>query len=71
MMKYMSNGKVMIIHLTVGIIKMTLFYKISYFPEPFNYTLNKMRFDLNWTNFAQNLILQQVLIHLNLLKKLN
>ena len=30
----MSNGKVMINHLTVGLIKKILWYKMSYFSEP-------------------------------------
>ena len=30
----MSNGKVMINHLIVGLIKKILWYKMSYFPEP-------------------------------------
>ena len=32
-MKYMSNRKVMTIHLITGLIKMILLYKMSYFPK--------------------------------------
>ena len=33
-MKYLSNGIVMTIHLTVGLIKKILLYKMSCFPDP-------------------------------------
>ena len=47
-------------------------YKMSYFREPFDYSLNKIRVELNLTNYATNSDLrkQQVLIHHNLLKRL-
>ena len=32
---YMSNGKVMIIHLIVGLIKKTLYKMSQYFPKPY------------------------------------
>ena len=34
----MSNGKVMIIHLIVGLTKKILLNKISYFPEPYDHS---------------------------------
>ena len=40
----MSNGKVMIILLTVGLIKKISLYKMSYFPEP--YTRSKKKVEL-------------------------
>ena len=43
----MSNGKVMIIPLTVGLIKKISLYKMSYFPEPYTRGKNKIiRLDL-------------------------
>ena len=44
----MSNGKVMIIHLIVRLIKMISLYKMSYFPEPLNYISNKMKVELSF-----------------------
>ena len=35
MIKYMVSGKVMIIHVIVGLIKKMLLYKMSYFSEPY------------------------------------
>ena len=32
---YMSNGKVMIIHLIVGLIRKTLYKMSQYFPKPY------------------------------------
>ena len=37
---YMSNGKVMIIRLIVGLIKKTLYKTSKYFPKPFNRDIN-------------------------------
>ena len=64
----MSIGKVMIIHLTVGLIKKILLYKMSYFPEPhkkievqsdfFNYTTKsdlKNAKDVDTSYFAKNI----------------
>ena len=63
----MSIGKVMIIHLIVGLIKKILLYKMSYFPEPhkkievqsdfFNYTTKsdlKNARDVDTSYFAKN-----------------
>ena len=39
----MSNGNAMIIHLTVGLIKKTLLYKMSYFPELHDHSKNEIK----------------------------
>ena len=54
----MLNEKATIIHLIVALIKKDLYtlYKTSYFPEPFDYTLNKVRVELNWLNMTQEQI---------------
>ena len=41
----MSNGKVMIIHLTVGLIKKILLYKMIYFTEPYDLASLKSKID--------------------------
>ena len=41
MINYMSNGKVMIIHLIAGLIKKISLYKMRYFPEPYGHIRNK------------------------------
>ena len=46
----MSNGKAMIVFLTVGLMKKTLFYKISYFPEPHTHSKNKIEVELELSN---------------------
>ena len=43
----MSNAKVMIMHLIMGSIKKILLYKMSYFPEPYTNSKNKIKIDLN------------------------
>ena len=48
----MSNGKVLIIHLIIGLIKKIPFYKVIYFPEPYDHNRNKIKFDLNLSNHA-------------------
>ena len=42
MINYMSNGKAMIVHLGVELIKKILLYK-SYFPEPYTRSKNKIK----------------------------
>ena len=42
----MSNGKVMMIYLSVGLIKKILLYKMSYFPEP--YTCSKIEVEVEF-----------------------
>ena len=46
----MSNGKVMITNLIVGLIKQTLLYKVSYFPEP-AHSKNEIKFELDLSNY--------------------
>ena len=46
----MSNGKAMIVFLTVGLMKKALFYKISYFPEPHTHSKNKIEVELELSN---------------------
>ena len=46
---YMLNGKVMIIHLIVGLIKRYCYIKMSYFP-PYGHSKNKIESDLS--NYA-------------------
>ena len=43
----MSNEKVMIIYLIVGLIKKISLYKMSYFPEPFSHNEHKIKVDLS------------------------
>ena len=50
----MSNEKVMIILLTVGLVIKILLYKMSYFPEQFT-SKNKGEFELDLSNHATNL----------------
>ena len=50
----MSNGKVMIIFLTVGLIKKIdkkSLYKMSYFPEPYTRNKNKIKVELILSNY--------------------
>ena len=51
----MSNGKVMIIHVIVGVIKKKiLFIKKSYFP-PYTHSKNKIEFALGLSNYAKKM----------------
>ena len=51
----MSNGKAMIILLTVGLIKKIYLYQISYFPEPNTSSQNKIKFQLDLLNHAKKI----------------
>ena len=51
-MKYMSNRKVMIIPLIIGLIKKISLYKRSFFREPYTRSKNKMKFELDLSNYA-------------------
>ena len=51
MINFMSNGKVLIIHLIVGLMKVILLYKVSHFPEP-THSKNKLKIDLNLFSYA-------------------
>ena len=66
----MSNGKVKIIVLIIGLMKEISLYKMSYFPEPYARRRNK-NVELNLSNYAtkSDLKTHQVLIHENVLKK--
>ena len=48
----MSNGKFMIIHLIVGLIKKILLYKMSFFPEPYTRSKNKIKIELDFSDYA-------------------
>lgn len=50
----MSNGKVTLIVLTVGLIQKISLYKMSYFPEPCTHKINKMLNELDLPNYAAN-----------------
>ena len=46
---YLSNGKTMIIHLVIGLIK-KISYKIRYFPEPCTHSKKKIQVLLDFSN---------------------
>ena len=49
----MSNGKAMIIFLTVGLIKKIYkLYKLSYFPEPNTLSKSQIEVELDLENYA-------------------
>ena len=48
----MSSGKAMIIRLIAGLIKKISLYKLTYFPEPYTDTKQKMKFELDFYNYA-------------------
>ena len=50
----MSNGKVTLIVLTVGLIQKISLYKMSYFPEPCTHKINKILNELDLPNYATN-----------------
>ena len=53
----MFNGKVMTLHITVGLIKKIYLYRKSFFLELFDYTLNERKVQLNLGSYVpQNLI---------------
>ena len=47
----MLNGKVMIIHLIVGLIKRYFYIKMSYFP-PYGHSKNKIEVESDLSNYA-------------------
>ena len=53
MIKYTSNGNVMIIHLIVGWIKRILLYKMSYFPKPHDHSKNEIKVELDLSSYAK------------------
>ena len=50
MINYLSNGKVMINLLTVGLIKKILLYKMSCFLEPYTHCKNRTKVKLDLSN---------------------
>ena len=48
----MPNEKVMIIHLTVGLIKKIFLYKVSHFPEQYSRIKSKITVELDLSNYA-------------------
>ena len=48
----MSKAKGVIIYLITGLIKKILFYKMSYFPEPYTRSKNKIKVELELSNYA-------------------
>ena len=48
----MSNGKGVIIHLRVGLIKKVLLYKMSHFPEPNHHNKNEIKVELELSNYV-------------------
>ena len=49
----MSNGKVMIIHLIVGLIEKILLHEMSCFSESYTHIKIKMKVELNLCNYAR------------------
>ena len=68
----MANVKTTLIILAVGLIKNIFLYKMSYLLEPQTHSNNKAKIELDLANYTtkSDLKILQVLIHLNLLKKL-
>ena len=52
----MSNGKTMIILLTVGLIKKILLYKMGYSSEPYTRSKSKINVELYYLSMQQNLV---------------
>ena len=50
----MSNRGVMIIHLIVGLIKKILLYQMSHFPERYTHSKNKVKLELDLSNYETN-----------------
>ena len=48
----MSNGKVMIIHLIVELMKKILLHKMSYFPETHDHRKNEIKVKLDLSSHA-------------------
>ena len=48
----MLNGKFMIIHLILGLVKSMLLYKLVYFPGPCTRSKNKTNGELDLSNYA-------------------
>ena len=48
----------MIIHLIVGLIKKISLYEMSYFPGPFIHNKNKIKIELDLSNYATKYVLK-------------
>ena len=68
---YTSNGKAMMIHLIVGLIKKTLHKMTQYFPKPYKPFKGDISVKVDLSSFATKADLkeQQELIHLKLAAK--
>ena len=51
MISYISNGKFMIIHVIVGLIKKILLYKKCYFSDPYTHNKSKIEVELDFSNY--------------------
>ena len=51
--KLYLSGKAMVIHLIAGLIKNILIHKSSYYPQPKNHIWNKIKVELNLSNYAK------------------
>ena len=58
----MSNGKAMIFPFTVELIKKISLYKITYFPEPYARSKNKIKVELGLFNHATKLMLFRLIV---------
>ena len=56
----------MIIHLVAGLIKKILPYRMSYFPEPYSHSKNKIKVEKDLFNYE----IKSYLIHQNFLTRL-
>ena len=52
MINYMLNAEAMILLLIVGLITKISLDKTSYFPEPYNRSRNKIKVELDLSNYA-------------------
>ena len=48
----MSNGKALTVRLIAGLIRKISLYKLSYFPKPYTHSKHKMKFALDFYNYA-------------------
>ena len=48
----MLSGKVMIIHLIIVLIKKIWLCEMSYFPEPYTHSKNKIKAELDLSNYT-------------------
>ena len=68
----MSNRKVMMILLTVGLVKKISLYKMCYFPDRYIRDKSKIKVELDLSNYStkSDSKVHQVMIHRNLLRSL-